>query len=300
MNQVTPRTIHAFVYAFLLLTIFVHAWAAVTNLPLPLGRPSAIFAALTVAATGAYATYRRDFAVEGLTRLALAVAFCLLLWATVSTWINDQYPSHMTRLGQTAMGIAMLWAVRVTVVSILNVRIVTAAMVTATFVSAMVGICILVWEEPYLSLWLWIAQVSEYSVQTALNGRTAGLSVGTGIFSYQLAVAIPLAVGLLLLSPLRLFSTRGSAECDTTSNPGKTSRDDWIWRGVAIIVILTGLTTALVLNATRSALLGVACGVLVTLVAPAAESVQGATYPDGILAIARCRRFRHVCSCQSD
>ena len=51
-----------------------------------------------------------------------------------------------------------------------------------------------------------------------------------------------------------------------TSNPSaNTSRDEWLWRGVAIVV-LTGLTTALVLNATRSALLGVVCGGLVALV----------------------------------
>ena len=264
LGQATSHTILKVAYTLVLLNIFVHVSASVTNLPLPLGRPSAIVAALTVAVTAIYVTHRRDFAVDRQISLALAVAFCLLLWAAISTWINDQYPSHITRLGQTAMGIAMLWVVSMTIHTAPRIGIVTVAIVAATFVSALVGIAILAQGEPFLSLWLWIAHVSEANVKMALDGRTAGMSVGPSIFSYHLAVAIPLAVGLLLLSPFRLLSTRSSAECDTTSNPGKTSRDDWIWRG-AIIVILTGLTTALVLNATRSALLGVACGVLVTL-----------------------------------
>ena len=264
MSQFAPHTALKVAHSLLILNILVHVWAAVTNLPLPLGRPSAIIAALTVAVTAIYVTHRRDFAVDRQISLALVVALCLLLWAAISTWINDQYPAHITRLGQTAMGIAMLWVVSMTIHTAPRIGIVTVALVVATFVSALVGIAILAQGEPFLSLWLWIAEVSEHNARVALNGRTAGLSVGTGIFSYQLAVAVPLAVGLLLLSPLRLFSTRSSAECDTALNPGKTSRDDWIWRG-AIIVILTGLTTALVLNATRSALLGVTCGVLVTL-----------------------------------
>ena len=264
MTRVGHPGILKSVFALLLLNIFVHVWAAVTNLPLPVGRPSAVVAALTVAVTAVYIAHRRDFAVDRQTSLALAVAFCLLLWAAISTWINDQYPSHITRLGQTAMGIAMLWVVSMTIHTLPRIRIVTFAIVVATFVSALVGIAILAQGEPFLSLWLWIAHVSEANVKMALDGRTAGMSVGTSIFSYHLAVAIPLAVGLLLISPFRLFLTPSSTGYDTTSSPGKTLLDDWIWRG-ALIVILTGLTTGLVLNATRSALLGVTCGVLVAL-----------------------------------
>ena len=175
------RTIPALITGLLVLTVAAHVWAAST--PLPFGGPNVVIAALTVAATGAYVAWRRDFAVEGLTRLALAVAICLFLWAAVSTLINDQYPSHITRLGQIAMGIALLWVVSVAVVSLTTIRIVTTSIIVATFVSALVGIAILVQGEPFLSLWLWIAQVPERSVQTALGGRIAGLSLLTRLCS---------------------------------------------------------------------------------------------------------------------
>ena len=97
-----------------------------------------------------------------------------------------------------------------------------------------------------------------------MSGRTAGLSVGTITFAYQLAVAIPLAIGMLLVFPFRLFPLGRSGERGGVSTPSKILSDDWIWRGVAI-VILTGLTTALVLNASRSALLGVFFGGMVAL-----------------------------------
>ena len=265
MNPAAPHSIRAILYALLLLTIFVHVWAAST-------KPSAIIAALTVAAAAAYVVWRRDFAVEWLTRLALAVAICLLLWAAVSTLMNDQYPSHLRRLGQTTMGIALLCAVSVSVFTLPRTRIVTAAIVAATFVSALVGICVLVWEEPFLSFRLWIAEWSElgialgsdHTVRTTSSSRTAGLSAGTIAFAYHLAVAIPLAIGLLLVLPFRLLPIRHSGERGSVSIPSKILSHEWIWRGVAIVV-LTGLMTALVLNASRSALLGVFFGGMVAL-----------------------------------
>ena len=241
----------ALITGLLALTVAAHVWAAST--PLPFGGPNVLIAALTVAVTLAFVVWTREFAVDGLTRLALAVAFCLLLWSAVSVWINDQYPSHLTRLGQTAMGIAMLWVVSMAVVTLPRIRIVTAAIVIATFVSALVGIGILVWGEPFTSLRLWIMQVEESDVQSTLNVRTAGLSVATITFAYQLAAAIPLAAGLLLVFPFRLFPSRRLAE-----------HDAWIWRG-AIVVVLTVLMTALVLNASRSAILGVFFGGLAAL-----------------------------------
>ena len=146
------RAVPVLITGLLALTVAAHVWAAST--PLPFGGPNVIIAALTVAATAAYVAWRRNFTVERLTLLALAVAICLILWAAISTWINDQYPTHLTRLGQTAMGIAMLWAARVAVFTLPRIRIVTAAIVVATFVSALVGLGILVQGEPFLSLWL--------------------------------------------------------------------------------------------------------------------------------------------------
>ena len=265
MNRAAPRTTSAIAYTLLLLTIFVHIWAAST-------KPSAIIAALTVVVTAAYAVWSRDFPVHKHVRPVLIVACCLLLWAAFSTWINDQYPSHLPRLGQTTTGIAMLWAVGVTAIAVPRIRIVTAAIVAATFVSALVGIGILVQGEPFTSLWLRIAEVSELgialgyeeSVRIPSSGRTSGLAGRTSAFAYQLTVAIPLALGLLLIPLSRLFLLRHSGEGGSLPDCLKASRDEWILRGVAVVV-LTGLTTVLVLNATRSALLGVFCGGLVAL-----------------------------------
>ncbi len=287
------RALPAIVTGLLALTVAAHVWAAST--PLPFGGPNVWAAALTVAAAGIYVIAmkitarptkpsfrrrpesrgvwalvvtifirlydhakaivipRRHFTLDRLTRLALAVSSCLLLWAAVSVWINDQYPSHLTRLGQTAMGIAMLWVVSATIVTLPRIRSVTAAIAASTFVSALVGIGILLWGEPFTSLRLWIMQVPESAVQAAQNIRTAGLSVATVTFSYQLAAAIPLAVGLLLVFPFRRPAERGN-----------TSRDEWIWRG-AVVALLTILTSALILNASRSAILGVFFGALAAL-----------------------------------
>ena len=263
MSQfVNVHAVPALITVLLALTVAAHVWAAST--PLPFGGPNVIIAALTVAAGAIYVAWRQDFVVEGWTRLALGVAICLFLWAAVSTLINDQYPSHITRLGQIAMGIALLWVVSVAVVSLTTIRIVTTSIIVATFVSALVGIAILVQGEPFLSLWLWIAQVPERSVQTALGGRIAGLSSHTSVFAYQLAVAIPLALGLLLIPVSRLYPTRRSCERGGISDRCNSLRGELIWRG-AFVVVLTGLTTALILNATRSTLLGVFCGGLVAL-----------------------------------
>ena len=90
------------------------------------------------------------------------------------------------------------------------------------------------------------------------------MSTGTITFAYQLAVAIPLAIGMLLVFPFRFFPLGRLAERDEAPNPSAISRDEWLWRG-AIVVLLTILTTALILNASRSALLGVFFGGLAAL-----------------------------------
>ena len=269
----------------MLLTIFVHILAAST-------KPSAIIAVLAVAATATYVVWIRDPAVEGLTRLVLAVASCLLLWSAVAVWINDQYPSHLLRLGQTTMGIAMLWAVGVSVNTLPRIRIATAAIVAATFVSAALGICIIVSEEPFLSFRLWIAELSELGidqwseqgVRLPSRGRIAGLAARSITFAYHLAVAIPLAVGLLLVLPLRLFSVRLYGEGSSELDSHKTSRHEWIWR-VALVVVLTGLTTALILNASRSALLGVFLGGMVAL-APMFVKLSGIRLLPNLISLA--------------
>ena len=276
------RSAPALVTGLLALTVAAHVWAAST--PLPFGGPNVVMAALTVAATVAYVAWSRHFAVDGLTRLVLAFALCLLLWAAVSTLMNDQYPSHLTRLGQTTMGIAILWVVSMTIQTLPRVRIVNAAIVVTTFVSALVGICILVQGEPFLSLWLRIAQVAEPNVQSALNGRIAGLASHTSVLAYQLAVAIPLAIGLLLIPVSQLYSHRNSDKRGGVPNKLGTSRDEWICRGV-VIAVLTVMMTALILNATRSTLLGVFCGGLVAL-SPLLLKPPGLRRMAGLLSVA--------------
>ena len=171
----------ALVVALLALTVAASLWAA--SMPLPMGGPNVALGALTVAAAGAYAAWRRDLSVGGPASAALAAGACLLAWAAVATWLNDEYPDHLRRLGQTAMGVGILWAVVVAASTAPRVRVVSGAIVGATFVSVAAGIGILVWGEPFVSL--------RSALVAGPQGEAVILDRMTGLASWTIGPGLP-------------------------------------------------------------------------------------------------------------
>ena len=106
-------------------------------------------------------------------------------------------------------------------------------------VSTLFGLAVLVVGEPFLTAWLYAATVKVRTLPTVLiNGRIAGLTAGTIAFSYDLASAIPPAFAALLYGPF---------------GRGKRSWRKW---GALLFVALVIMVTGMIVNATRSLILG--------------------------------------------
>ena len=276
------------IFALLVVAVFGHVWFAST--PLPLGGPNVLPAAAaallavvlclwrlaprlrgTVAgaqdvasvaaesspaaggnkAGGRRAAVRRAFVVALPRRLrsavpALLTACAMWAWALAVYLRTDTFDA--ARMGQFAVGIGVLFA-SLCVLSARRARGLVAAIVIAVSLSALFGIGVLVVGGPFVDAWLGIAEVAESDLQAVLvYGRTAGAAVHTATFGYHLAVAIVLAlVGLTLGAPVRWG--RWAAALDA-----------------ALFVLLTCMLAALVVNASRSAMLGVAVGVCLCVV----------------------------------
>ena len=103
--------------------------------------------------------------------------------------------------------------------------------------------------DPFLSVWLAVTEQDVVHLWPIWHGRIAGLSNGVATLGYQLAIAVPLAFAMLLYNPLA----------------GRGRR--MAWDAVLYGALLT-LIVVVVFNASRSVILGVACGAAVVM-APA-------------------------------
>ena len=97
---------------------------------------------------------------------------------------------------------------------------------------------------PFLSVWLAVTEQDVVHLWPIWHGRIAGLSNGVATLGYQLAIAVPLAFAMLLYNPLA----------------GRGRR--MAWDAVLYGALLT-LIVVVVFNASRSVILGVACGAAV-------------------------------------
>lgn len=242
----------ALVFVLLLATVFAHIWFGTT--PAPLGGPNVILAVLTVLLALVYAGLRLFQNAERAPLLqslrpvlpVLAVSLLLVLWELAVYLFTDTLDG--TRMGQVALGVGLLFAVYLSVDSVHRARWMALALIFATFVSTLFGAAIVLIGGPFLDVWPSIATVRDLDVSIIFTqGRIAGLVPITGIFAYQLAVAIPLAFAALLFDPF------GRGERGTVSP----------YMG-ALYVFLMIMSTALVINGTRSVIIGlVVTGLLI-------------------------------------
>ena len=235
-------------YAVLLMAIPAHVWAAST--PLPFGGPNAILGALAVLLS-LPALLERPSAVRPLVPV-IAVGLALLAWAILVYTFTDTF--DLRRVGQTAVGIGIMVAVYLAVTYVRRARLMIGVVVLSVLVSALFGLGMNYFGDPFLSVWLAVTEQDVVHLWPIWHGRIAGLSNGVATLGYQLAIAVPLAFAMLLYNPLA----------------GRGRR--MAWDAVLYGALLT-LIVVVVFNASRSVILGVACGAAVVM-APAVLRVR--------------------------
>ncbi len=233
------------IYALLLLTIF----SVLTNVNelLPFDG-----ATLTIASTAVFLSVAHVFINKRLIRSSvvkrllplLLVSVLLTVWAAIVYLRTDTLA--LVRIGTMGLGIGILFAVYVSADRVDRIRLMMMTIVVVTFASALFGLGIFHVGEPFWSLWLDIVRPSYKTMRIVWLGRNPGLSVSPGAFAYQLVVAIPLALAMLLYNPLRDRVPRR------------------IWYSV-LCVILGALIMAMLENGSRSLFLGVICGAIVVI-----------------------------------
>ena len=242
---------------FLLLLASVCAQLWFSSAPLPLGGPNVIVAAAAVLLSLVYLALRAlsllPPADGGLVAVfrelrpllpVLALSLILTVWALTIHIASGNL--EILRIGQMALGVALFLAVYLGVERVDRARILILTIVIATFVAALLGLAIVWIGDPFLSLWLQVVTVRETDLETILTyGRTAGISGHPSTFSYQLATAVPLAFALLLHYPFAAGQRYQRA------------------RNIGLFLLLAVMTTALIVNGTRAAILGVLVGLAV-------------------------------------
>ena len=249
----TPLT--RLLFGLLLAAVLASIWFAST--PLPLGGPNIWLAGAAVLLAAGCALWRvvrieeRSAVIPTLVAdfrpviPVIAVSGLLVVWALAVYLFTGTLDA--TRLGQMVLGIGVLFAVYLAVTGAPRARTMALAIILATFVSALFGLAVVVIGDPFRTIWLYLATPALHNLNLILtSGRIAGLTSHTATFSYQVAVGIPLAWAALLYQP------------------------DWVagrmprrsYRAILFVILMT-MVTALVMNASRSAILGVLVGSVV-------------------------------------
>lgn len=243
-------------FALLLATLVAQHWFAST--PLPLGGPNIVLGGLTgllALALVILGLLRGEGEGAGASMLraafrpaapVIALSLLLLAWALVVHLRTGT--SAPVRLAQVALGIGVLCATCLCVDSVRRAALMALAFVAATFASAVFGLAVAFIGEPFLSLWLQVADVQPWFLQEFWRSRRlAGISADPPAFGYQLAVAAPLALAALLHSP---------------AGRGRMPRAGW---AAAFYLMLMTLLAALVIDGSRSAILACALGCAVVI-----------------------------------
>ena len=251
MTTLRQIPITGLILALLIGAVFANLWFA--SAPLPLGGPNGIIAAAAALLAILYAAARiiprtpsppnRPAGLSALTRdfrpllPALTVSLLLLLWALTVYLRTDTLAP--TTIAKMAVGIGIMFAVYLAVNTPQRARLLTLAIIAATFASALWGMAVAFIGEPFLSLWQQIASVRELDLYRIFTeGRVTGFLPYASTFGYQLAAAIPITFAALICGPF-----------------GQTQPARRIYDAI-LFVILIALIAALVMNATRAAILG--------------------------------------------
>ena len=232
-------------FVLLLATIPAHLWAAGKDLPF--GGPNVWMGGMAVLCAVIFAASRLDATNQPLRVLSsvgpalpiVITGLLLLIWAVTVYLVNDTLVAR--RVAQMALGIGIVGAVSVCVNTVAKASAVALCIIVATFFSAVFGFGIAFYGDPFLTIWLRLADdapVESFGVFLSYK-RLTGLSSDTITFSYQLAVAIPLAFAYLLFG--------GSRETERRA----------VGRDVVAYLITTTMLAALIANSSRSAILGV-------------------------------------------
>ena len=247
----TPYT--GLVFALLLAAVCGHIWFAST--PLPLGGPNVLLTGLAVLGAGAcfvapvlaarrdaravlLVRRRRELRSIGPVLVTVGLAFA---WAVVVSAANDSWDYLL--LGKMAFGAGVLCAVFLTVNSVCRGNAFALALLVATAISALFGALLLLFGEPFTSLWLRLTQVPDEQLSMLLRGASSGLAGHPSVFGNQLCVAIPVA--------LSAVAWMASLE-----------RRRWRVLGVAsCYALLAVVTTMLLVNGSRSSVIGTIAGV---------------------------------------
>ncbi len=237
MAGAPPRT--RLLFALALATLITHHWFAST--PLPLGGPNVVLGVLaTLAAALHVARHGRAQWPTLIASLrpaaaAIAVALLALVWALAVHGLTST--AAPLRLAQTALGLGVLCATCLAVQTQRQAILMAIVFVVATFVSALFGLAVAFLQEPFLSVWLLIADVQPKFLEALwASDRLAGIAADTPAFGYQLVVALPFALAALLFTPVH----RGHAPL--------------IWLGGASYIMLMTFITALAIDGSRSVL----------------------------------------------
>ena len=261
-------------FALVLATVVAQHWFAST--PLPWGGPNVVLGALAaLAATFLVGLGLRRGTTLGAERLnalrpvagAVAVALLWLLWALVVHGRTGTAPP--VRLAQTALGIGVLAATCLAVTTLRRARLMALTFVAATFVSAVFGLAVAFVQEPFLTVWLSIADVQPKFLEASWRSlRLSGMAADPPTFGYQLAVALPLALAALLFAARRRR---------VLPNGGAV-----LW-----YIMLMTLVTALVIDGARSPVFAglVGGGLVVALALCAEEARRRLPWVAGLMAL---------------
>ena len=248
-------------FGLLLAAVFAHAWFADT--PGPFGGPNVLLAgaaalaallslvapwrrpgsgAPTLPGAAALREFRSVGPALGVGGLALGVGGLVLVWAFVVCLANDAEATYL--LAKMALGLAVLLAVFICVKTRRHAAALAAALVLAAAGSALYGMGMIWMGEPLRGAWLRVSSASAAHGLGYADGTT-GLAAHPATLALELAVAIPLTFGALLLAPFG--ERRGVRWC--------------VW--AVAFALLVAMIVMLSMNGTRSGVAGTVCGVLV-------------------------------------
>ena len=244
------------IFVLLLAAFVAYSWFAST--PFLFGGPNAILAGVAIVLSLSYALRRAaplrgpsaivSYAARDLRPVTpiIMVAVLLMAWAlTVYLFTDTLRP---VRIAQMGLGIGVLFAVYLSVDTVYRARLLALVVIGAALVSTLFGMAVLFIGEPFLSAWFRIAVVEVRSLPLILGlGRIAGLTTTTVGFSYQLAAAVPPAFAAMMYNPF-----------------GEGRRSRRIWRA-GLFAVLTIMVTGMVINATRSLVLGALVSVVIVV-----------------------------------
>ncbi len=256
-------------FALLLAAFVTHIWFSST--PGPFGGPNVLLAgAVVLLAVLSVALQAFRLNTEGgqpfsagIVALArdfrpvipvLAVSALLILWMLAVYLFTDTLDK--THMAQTLLGTGVLLAVYLFVDRLHRAKLMALVVMAAILVSVLWGMAVAFMSNSFLNAWLQIATVRAKDLNHIfLDGRISGFVPYAGVFAYQLAVAIPLAFAALLYRPF---------------GENKTTRRAF---DAVLFVTMMAMITALILNATRAAILsvlvsGVAIVIVLSLSAP--------------------------------